>query len=174
MTIPKLIFDYFHSKKTNNTSNEDLHHTVENNIDRPKDSRNSDDSTYFSDGLYLFDCTREWSKHRQKLKRTHSNKTLKEEEIPFKNFILDRHHQLKYKSAKIDSDHLAKRLLRNFQRYIDGLSHSDNKKYQKELLEDAKKRHEISQLDIDDEGKRLKLQQLKKLKQKDPKYFSLI
>ena len=169
----KLAFYFFH-RRNSSTTTEDLHHVVEHNVDRPKDSRTSDDPTYFSDGLYLFDCTMEWYKHRQKIKRNHTDQVFKDEETPFKNFIFDRYNQLGHEHTKIDSDHLAKRLLRDFQRYIDGASYNENKKYQKERLEYHQKRQEIYKLDIDDDEKRIKLLHLKRTDSKDPNYFSLI
>jgi hypothetical protein len=192
----KLAYDFFHSKNSTTTT-EDLHHVVEHNIDRPEGSRTLDDPQYFSDGLYLFDCDEKWQSYRKRAEHKLTKEELAQEEISFEDFIYDKHVKLFKNHPNKKTDYKALSYLRDFQRYIDGVSYDESKKYQKESIEYFKKRQEIYEMninesnvaeldipksvidkmdikEIEEEVKRRKLQKLTAPQEIDPNYFSLI
>jgi len=161
--------------KPSNSSNADLHHVVANEIDRPKDS-NDDNHQFFIKALYIYDCYQIWKRHRTELKKYYSSEKFKSEELPYKYFINELHQKF-WKNKNSYGDHQAKKYLRAFERYVEGYSHTEKKKYIKDCNNRDKLRNKNYKryLETNDEDEfRQNNLNLKHPQEKEPKYFSLI
>jgi len=159
-----------------NSTNTDLHHVVAIEIDRPKNSNTKDNHEFFIEGLYIYDCYELWKSNRMELKKYYKGKKFKDEEIPYKNFIDELYRKISVKKVP-SGDHRAKKRLLAFERYIEGYSYSENKKYTKDCETYAELRAEnykkYSKSNNEDEFRQNNLN-LKYPQEEKPKYFSLI